>query len=473
MTNVALVVLDTLRKDAFDEFFGWLPGTRFENAWSPSAWTTPAHASLFAGAYPSELGVYAKTESLDCDRPVLAEALSTAGYTTRAFSANANVAAAFDFDRGFDSFRHSWRGRKHDADILDWGDFVSTTQDQGPARFLRAIYACVARDVDTVASLSYGIKMKARDMGIETISGADDGARLALEQVREADFGDDEFYFLNLMEAHGPYDPPSAYRTVEYTASPNIDDTIGDGPDEPVEVIRQAYDDCVRYLSDVYRDIFEELRADFDYVVTLGDHGELFGEDGAWAHNHGIYPGLVHVPLCVSDVTADDGAGGTADADADANGDRRTDLVSLLDVHRTVLDLAGVDAPSRGRNLLDDPSAPDSRHLLVERYGLRRNRMEQMADSGCDDATIERYDRPLSGVVVPECFYGYETLDGFEARGGFGPDGDADADADTASVDLRARLDELRDSVEAASVTLDEGGVPDDVRERLEELGYA
>lgn len=71
--NVAVVVLDTLRKDAFDRHFEWLPGLQFDNAWSSSHWTVPAHGSMFTGKYPSETGVHAKNVLLDCEQPVLAE----------------------------------------------------------------------------------------------------------------------------------------------------------------------------------------------------------------------------------------------------------------------------------------------------------------------------------------------------------------------------------------------------------------
>ena len=445
MTSIALIVLDTVRKDAFNEYFNWLPGIRFENAWSPTAWTTPVHAALFGGFYPSELGVYAKAESLDCDQTVLAELLSNVGYQTRAFSANANVSSAFKFDRGFETFRHSWRAEKHDNDIFDWGEFISVTQNQGPSRFLQAIYECIVNDVDTIDSLNYGLKMKARDMGIESISGTDDGAKLALNYVRETDFGDDEFFFANLMEAHGPYDPPTEYQAGEYTASPNIDDTIGDGPNESPETIRNAYDDCVRYLSDVYQDIFTELSEDFDYVITLSDHGELFGTDGVWAHNHGIYPGLVHVPLSI--YTGQDST------------TYNETLVSLLDVHRTILDIAGIDAPSRGHNLLDDPP---SRDLLVERHGLRTNRIKQMKKKDYDDSIIKRYDQDLYGVVLPEGNYTYETLDGYTYNGDFED-----------SMDPRARLKDLRSELNKKTVSFDDETIPKDVQERLEDLGYA
>ena len=64
MTNIALVVLDTLRYDAFEEFFDWLPGVRFTNVFSPGHYTIPAHAGIFTGQYPSEVGTHAKSEDL-------------------------------------------------------------------------------------------------------------------------------------------------------------------------------------------------------------------------------------------------------------------------------------------------------------------------------------------------------------------------------------------------------------------------
>lgn len=84
MTNIALVVLDTLRYDSFEDYFDWLPGTRFDNAWSTSHWTVPVHASLFTGKYASEVGIYAGAQTFDCEEPLLAERLSKAGYMTRA-----------------------------------------------------------------------------------------------------------------------------------------------------------------------------------------------------------------------------------------------------------------------------------------------------------------------------------------------------------------------------------------------------
>ena len=445
MTNIALVVLDTLRKDAFEEQFGWLPGVRYESAWSPSGWTVPVHGALFGGGYPREVGVYAKTQSLTCAEPVLAETLSDAGYTTRGFSANANISDAFEFTRGFDEFDHSWRGKRRDEDVVDWGAFISEMDDEGRSRFLRALYRTVVSETDTLKSLRLGLKLKARDLGIETIAGEDDGAKKALRLVEQTDFGDDEFLFMNLMEAHGPYKPPSDYDTTNLDYELGLEETIFDGPDADAETVRSAYDDCVRYLSDVYAEIFAVLEADFDYILTLSDHGEMFGTAGIWDHNHGIYPELTHVPLCISDGRE--------------SIDRRHETVSLVDVHRTVLDLAGCEpGGARGQNLYEDSTADD---YLVERHGLRAEWVEPVKEMKSDGELFERYDQSLRGVVFEDGSYAWETPDGLETR--------SDVDLDGAE----RRLDGLVCELDTAEVRLDDSrDAPDDVEARLEDLGY-
>jgi arylsulfatase A-like enzyme len=445
MANVALVVLDTLRKDAFDAHFDWLPGIRFENAWSTSGWTVPAHASLFTGQYASEVGVVAKSEALTCDRPVLAERFSEAGYATRAFSANAYVSEPYSYDRGFDRFETNWRGEKNDDGVVDWSAFIADTGDS-PVRYLQALRACFSPEYDTVRSLKHGARIKAGDLGLNWLFDNATGASQALELVRETKFGDDEFLFLNLMEAHSPYSPPKEYRTVSLQENPSLAATMSDsGTDVDSDTVRTAYTDAVRHLSDVYREIFDRLTADFDYVVTLGDHGELFGEYGIWSHSHGVPPELVHIPLSIYRGRDEE--------------TRVEELVSLLDVHRTILELAGLDGDnSRGQDLL---SSPQSRPSLTERFGLRPLEIEKHRATFGDEV-INRYDTPLYGVVLPEDYYGWQTLDGFSHRG------------ETDVPDPQSTMEELRNDLEA--VEIEETGmvnVDDEVEQRLEDLGYA
>lgn len=437
MTNVALVVLDTLRKDYFDEYFDWLPGVRFDNAWSTSHWTVPAHASLFTGKYPSETGTYMGAEALDCDGPVLAERLAAAGYTTRAFSANVNVSQQFGYDRGFDEFEGTWRlealaRRDSDVDVFDWEAFVVDTQDEGPTRYAKALWRCLVNDCDTVPSLERGLRMKLRDLGFGPGTN-DAGAKEALEFLRETEFADREFLFVNLMETHLPYDPPEQYQSVTPPELQAFQASFR-GPEADPDHVERAYRDCVRYLTDVYRELFEELRTSFDLVVTLSDHGELLGEHGRWGHFHGIPPVLTQVPLSIHG--GDDGG-------------HRRESVSLLDVHRTVLEAADVTADgSRGRNLL---GPVDDGEFLTEYHGLSDRYFEVLEDNGITD--YGHLDGSLDGIVSGT-EYGYEDFDGF-----VGPE------------PLRERLRELVDGVDRMDAERTE--VDPETRELLRDLGYA
>ncbi len=442
--SIAVVVLDTLRKDAFDREFDWLPGRRFESAWSPSHWTVPVHGSMFAGRYPSETGVHAKNVRLDCKEQVLAEQLAEAGYTTRAFSCNPYVSPVFDFDRGFDEFTGSWRLRQLDPNLFDWSSFISETRGEGPTRYLRGLYRCLRDDSRTLASLRHGLQMKLRDWDY-TESITDDGATEALDYVRTTTFGSEEFLYLNLMEAHTPYDPPEAYKNVNVTHGQGLAETISKGDDGSVntEAVRQAYDDCVRYLSDVYEEIFSELTDEFDHIITVSDHGELLGEHGGWMHGYGLYSELTHVPLVVSGP-------GIEDKTTD-------DLVSLLDVHATALDATTGESSPRGRSLLDETQRDE---CLTEYHGFTPQKLATLRHSAVPERRVRSHDQTLRGIVRSD-YYGFETLDGFVETGGGPPENEhAALEASVDALDVRDR-----------NASADE--ISDTVRSQLEDLGYA
>jgi arylsulfatase A-like enzyme len=443
--NVAVVVLDTLRKDAFERQFDWLPGRRFDNAWSPSHWTVPVHGSLFTGCYPSETGVHAQNVTLDCDRQVLAEQLSGAGYTTRAFSCNPYVSPVFGYDRGFDEFTGSWRLRQFDPDLFDWNTFISDTDGEGPTRYLRAVYQCLRDDCRTLPSLRQGLKMKLRESDLAG-SIDDDGAAEALEYVRETEFGSEEFLYLNLMEAHTPYDPPEEYETVDLTQGGGLAETIsGDDSTVDAETVRQAYDDCVRYLSDIYEEMFAVLIDQFDYVITLSDHGELLGEHGGWTHGYGLYRELTNVPLSIYGPDLEDGV--------------TDDLVSLLDIHATVLETAAGEGESspRGRSLLEGDR---TRACLTEYHGFTELKLGRLRNADISAERLDQCDQTLRGIVRSD-YYGFETPENFVETGKEPPENGPAA--------LEQRVDEL----DVRERETGDREVSDSVMSHLEDLGYA
>lgn len=446
MTNIALVVLDTLRKDYFDEHFDWLSGTRYENAWSTSHWTVPAHASLFAGKYASELGVYAGAQKLDCSEPVLAEQLNQSGYQTRAFSSNVNISPAFDFHRGFKEFEGSWRLNSLEKNVFNWDEFIVNTRGEGPERYIKAFWKCIASDCETVPSLKRGAMLKLRDLGLDQKQ-MDDGAKEALDYVRNTSFDDREFLFMNLMEAHTPYNPPSEYQTVKPPELNGLRATLSDGPRDNPDRIRQAYDDSVRYLSDIYKEIYQELYSEFDYIITLGDHGEVLGEHDAWEHLCGIYPELTHVPLVVSG--------------SEVETEERSDLVSLLDVYETVLKLANIESmDSRGHSLLKPHDTSKSVRYLSEYHGLTPRHETALSNEGVENDVIEEYNQKLFSIIDGG-LCAYQLSNGeFEQVG------------DSKLPNPKQCLDEMKRDLDYRTSSTD-GDVSEAVKRQLEELGYA
>ena len=448
--NVALVVLDTLRLDAFREEFDWLPGHRFEQAWSPANWTVPVHGSLFTGRSPAEIGVHAKHQSLDCPEPTLAELLSEEGYRTRAFSANPNVSPIFGFDRGFEDFYGSYRLRGMERNVYDWESFIAEHQSRGPVRYLTAFREVLSSNVATVPSLRRGLDIKLRDLGVRS-EPDDDGAKRALSLIRSTNFSDDEFFFCNLMEAHGPYDPPRDYWTTEWdddrdwTTFPALLATItGDLPgDATPERLEQAYSDSVRYLSDIYREIFEELRKSFDVVITLGDHGELFGRHGVYQHAYGLSPELTNVPLAVSGDGITDGESLTP--------------VSLTDVFHTITEITDIHAGDSDRTLVteDGVSASEGRSVYTEYHGVDNRNRQRVTNAGHDP---DPYDEELFGAVDAGD-YGYQTMREFIAPNG-------------RKEELRGLVVEYAESLDRREYESNHE-LPTSVKRQLEDLGYA
>jgi hypothetical protein len=111
--NVLIVVLDTVRADhvssygysrATTPFIDRLgtEGAVFDNAYSTSSWTLPAHGSLLTGLLPHEHG--ATTAKLDGTHPMLSEALLARGYRQPRFRPTRLVSRRHGFGRGFIRF---------------------------------------------------------------------------------------------------------------------------------------------------------------------------------------------------------------------------------------------------------------------------------------------------------------------------------------------------------------------------------
>ena len=432
-SSIALVVLDSVRKDVFDKYFDWLPGIRFENAYSTGNYSIPAHGSLFGGRYPSELGVHAKSQVLDCPESVLAERLRDSGYRTRAYSANALIGPEFGFDRGFDEFNLRWNLSDSIPEFFPWREEL-TGDNTSILDYPRAVMNCV---LDSNSNSLQSIKR-----AFDIYSYNDEGASEALKFLDTIDFGDSEFLFLNLMEAHWPYWGEAEFLTYNDNPVDANSETIPGG-DINLSAHREGYNEWVAYLSKMYKQILDRLLNDFEYIVTIADHGDLFGEHGAKAHYYGLFEDLIKVPLVISgDVE---------------NETYRDDIVSLVDVHATVCAMAGIPSVNRGVNLL---GSAQKEPRLIEFHGFRPDRIESLRNDGYSLNQIEHYDKYMTAVAMPDGYYGYETPNGFEESG-------------APIEDPRQAIEQLCNNLDQRTVSrAEEQPVSEGTRERLQKLGY-
>lgn len=126
--NIFLITIDTIRADHLscygyprkttpfiDQLAG--KGVMFQNAYAPSASTSPAHATIFTSYYPMTHKVQKNWYKLDFRFNTLAEILSKYGYYTAAFTSSW-VFSPCQLDQGFNTFNEA--PAKQDA-ITKWG----------------------------------------------------------------------------------------------------------------------------------------------------------------------------------------------------------------------------------------------------------------------------------------------------------------------------------------------------------------
>jgi arylsulfatase A-like enzyme len=313
--NVLVLVMDTTRADRCS-FGGYARPTTprleefakdavvFRDAWSPAGWTGPAHASLFTGLRPDHHGFHDGDRNyLAQEVPTLAERLRELGYATGCFTNNTYVAPEFGLTRGFGT-------------------------------------------VERLYDRPKGSVPKAR----ETHELAAGWAKSAASR------GEPFFLFVNDMEPHVPYDPPEADAKrflrgdptkEEIEAARNYDLPltlayllrVTELTPRRLAIVSDLYDAEVASLDREVGAFLDRLRADelldSTIVVVTADHGELFGEHHMVQHGFSLHRAARHVPLVVRYPGVFD------------RGRVVTSLVKLEDVHTTILEMCGADAPEQ------------------------------------------------------------------------------------------------------------------------------
>ncbi len=330
--NVLFIVLDTVRADHMSAagyerpttpFIAELGqrGVTFDRAWSTTSWTFPAHASMFTGrpAYEHRAD---RDRYFDDKYPVLAEALSSRGYLTGAFSGNFGfVLRECGFARGFSHF-------------------------SAYTPYLVASRTAWGRKAYSQMMYEYGFT------GYDARYRADAINRDLLRWLEKRD-GRPFFAFVNYFDAHDPYWLPAGFKNPYAGQTPPAMLPI----QKEYQADINTYDALVNLIDRNLRTLFGELEQrgllSNTIVVITADHGESLGEHDKAQHGDTLYREESQVHLLVI-------APGKMPAGA-----RSSAAVSVQQIPATIADLAGAkDSPLPGVSLrrsfeLGDQQAPD------------------------------------------------------------------------------------------------------------------
>lgn len=320
--HVVLIVLDTTRRDRFGCYGsdkGLTPefdrlaeeGVVYEDAFSPSPWTMPSHASLFTGLHPVSHGCsYEHHAWLDDEFDTLAEIMNRANYETLALVSNFYMARS-NVLQGFDQ-----------------------------TVFLN----------ETYEKLSLWPVSQATGMPATWADKGAGEALVTLDRWMQKRGSSDQplFLFVNLFEAHEPYIPPYAERRRHLCGHSGFMETtqfaLSFDPfaahvrrinDQRVkDIARSLYDAEIAYqdvqLGRLIRVLGRYVDLDQTLLIVTADHGENLGAAGRWEHLFAVNDDLIHVPLIIRYPPRFQRA------------TRLAGKCQTVDVFGTILDVAGI-----------------------------------------------------------------------------------------------------------------------------------
>jgi len=324
--NVVVIVLDCVRKDAFDMFAPRLRAradVSFEGCRAASSWSTPSHACMLTGELPHQHGIHTYQRSFSSLTPsdtFLGE-LQSRGYETFGVTTNFYAGSAFDFDTLFDEFVDI------DPEVRYPGAWADLDAD-GLAKYVEAL----RRMVESGRPLEYlgnGISALFRDQfdDFPVPSPYDDGAMPTNRAIRQRmnDATEPVCCFVNFMDAHQPLFPhvgldkslhgvPNDWTSKDEFYDVKWDINARDNVKRHYAFLRNyraLYAATVEYLDRQVTALIDDIDRVTDrettYVIT-SDHGENLGfesDDRTFEHTGTLTEGALHVPLSV--VNAPDG----------------------------------------------------------------------------------------------------------------------------------------------------------------------
>ncbi len=391
--NLLVIAVNGLRLDALRPTLGApktpniqrLSGAGVDFAWcfAHSSATLPANAALLSGRTPSSSRVRVDGQAIEADVTLLQEHLLRAGWQTFGVFASPEVRAreaGQGLDRGFHLDRthprEAARALEVNAEIVPmlqranhdtpWFAFVQFADPTAPYashgtadRSARVLVD--GKQVDRLGTSDPGswkrtvhvspgrhvLEFRGDEDFVVTHVEAFRGGEPLDIAVTQGAYGKATKSFRATIEAYGPVEAE-----IELSAF------VHDVPDlaEARSRYKLEVEAVDRAIGELVAALEQNGQYDHTCIVLVAPHGEYLGEHGELGHGAGLADSVLRVPLVIKPVLNDDSRGELAQ--------RRLDVVRIIDLVPTVLEMFGEDPLPRaeGLSLLHD----GQRQLLAE-----------------------------------------------------------------------------------------------------------
>jgi arylsulfatase A-like enzyme len=325
-TTVILVSIDTLRSDRLSVYGHWRPTTPglealaeeavvFESFIANGGGTLPSHLTMMTSLHPEVHGVDPQNgRTLAEPEETLAESFRSAGFATAAFADGGWMQGRFGFAQGFDVYDSAGGG--FEAILPKAKAWLAANHDRRSFLFLHTY------DVHSSAGeLPYSCPGQHQHRYV-----APDSADLDPWRGRSG--------ASRTLAAWNQEIRSGRASAGTFLTPPQI------------EAMRALYDGCIHYVDRQISSLVGYLREAGMYGRTLlvitSDHGEEIAEHGLFLHSRSGYEEIARIPLLVKLPFSR------------AAGSRVAGLAAMVDLAPTVLEIAGLERPSRmqGSSLL-------------------------------------------------------------------------------------------------------------------------